>query len=241
MLGRRSAKRTLARAYAPVPGCPRPEVFVAAAWSALDPDERRRIEQHVDDCPACAAERELARSFERAAASEAPDPDVEWIVARLERARVAPERRRRRLDWRWASAAALVLVALAGWLALREAPPRLAAPSAQPVVLRGAAVELFEPRGDVASAPAELRFGAVAGAARYRVRILEVDDAVLWEQELATAEAPIPAEVRARLGEAVMYRFQVEAFDAHGARVAVSTATPFRIVPGIADAGGDTP
>ena len=239
-LGRRSARRTLARAYATVSGCPRPEVFVAAAWDALEPDERRLIEQHADDCPACAAERELARSFDRAVASDAPDPDVEWIVAKLDRARLAPARRRFRLDGRFAAAAALVLVALGGWLALREAPPPLAPPSAQPIVLRGAAVELFQPQGDVARTPEELRFGAVPGASRYRVKILEVDDALLWEQEVVDPPAALPDDVRARLGQAVVYRFQVEAFDARGARLAVSALAPFRIMPGVAEAGGST-
>lgn len=241
IVARRSARRTLARAYASVPGCPRPEVFVAAAWAALDPDERRRIESHVDDCPACAAERDLARSFESAAASDAADPDVEWIVAELERARFAPQRRRPRVDWRWASAAALVLVALGAALALRQGPPPLAHPTSQRVVLRGAALELFAPRGDVAAAPAELRFGAVPGAASYRVKILEVDDTVLWEQELAAPQAPIPDDVRARLGEAVTYRIQVEAFDANGARIGVSAPAAFRVVPGAADVAGGTP
>ena len=239
--GRRSARRTLARAYAAGSGCRPPEVFVAASWNALDPDERRLIERHIEDCPACAAERDLARSFESAAASDVPDPEVDWIVAELERSRFHPQRRRRRLDWRWASAAALVLVGVSGWLALREGPPRLAPPSAAPVVLRGAAIELFEPSGDVAAPPRELRFAAVPGASRYRVKILEVDDGLLWEQEVVEPEAAIPEDVRARLADAVVYRFQVEAFDASGARLAVSAIAPFRVLSGAAKNGGGTP
>ena len=239
--GRRSARRALARAYASVPGCPRPELFVAAAWDALDPDERRRIESHVGDCPACAAERDLARSFESAAASDAADPDVEWIVGELERSRFAPERKRPRVDWRWASAAALVLVAVGAALALRQGPPPLAHPTSQRVVLRGAALELFEPRGDVAAAPAELRFGAVPAAASYRVKILEVDDTQMWSLDVAGSPAAIPDDVRSRLAEAVVYRVQVEAFDQSGVRLAVSGAVPFRVRPHAADAGRSTP
>jgi len=240
-LSRHAPERSLATAYATSPGCPQPEVFVAAAWDALDADERRLLERHLEDCPACAAERELARSFESPIGNDAPDPDVEWVVAELARARLAPAARRGRFDWGWASAAAVVLLAAGGYVALREGPPPLAPPSARPVVLRGADIELIAPRGDIATVPVELRFAAIAGAARYQVKILGVDDGVLWEQAVPSPPATIPAIVRDTLAEAVVYRFQVEAFDANGARLAVSATASFRVVPSATASGGTTP
>jgi hypothetical protein len=66
-------------------GCPPPEAFLESA--EVGPEERRRLDAHADRCPACAAERDLARLF-----SEAPEvsgvarEDLDFVVARLEEA-----------------------------------------------------------------------------------------------------------------------------------------------------------
>lgn len=73
-------------------GCPPPEAFLAEEIERLSPQERRRLEEHADRCPACAAERDLARMFDAgpAAAADAADiegvlpEDVAFVVSRLE-------------------------------------------------------------------------------------------------------------------------------------------------------------
>jgi hypothetical protein len=68
----------------PAAGCPPPEAFLAAERAALDPADRRRLEAHAERCPACAAERGLARLFDAAPEQAGARPaDVEALVARL--------------------------------------------------------------------------------------------------------------------------------------------------------------
>lgn len=77
----------LRAAYEPGAGCPPPERFLEAEMGDLPESERRRLEEHARTCPACAAERDLARLF-----SAAPEEtgvgadDLRHVVARLEAA-----------------------------------------------------------------------------------------------------------------------------------------------------------
>ncbi len=73
----------LRAAYAgPEAGCPPPEAFLEA--EELSPEERRRLDEHADACPACAAERDLAWLFAGAPeAAEVPREDLDFVVARL--------------------------------------------------------------------------------------------------------------------------------------------------------------
>ncbi len=85
----------LRRAYPERGACPAPETFQREAAGELAGDELRRIEAHAAQCPACRAERELARLFELPREEwEALAPEVEAIVADLEGRRAgvrAPE------------------------------------------------------------------------------------------------------------------------------------------------------
>jgi hypothetical protein len=63
-------------------GCPPPESFLESV--DLGPEERRRLDAHADRCPACAAERDLARLFAEAPeASGVAREDLDFVVARL--------------------------------------------------------------------------------------------------------------------------------------------------------------
>jgi hypothetical protein len=98
-------------------------------------------------------------------------------------------------------------------------------------VLRGGEVELLSPRGEIATAPAELVWEPRPGAAAYRVRLRAFDDAVLWEATVATPPARLPAEVAGRLERAVTYSWTVEALDAQGGRLAGSEPVRFLVRP----------
>lgn len=79
--------QALRSAYSPEQGCPPPEVWLSREAADLPAEERRRLAEHAERCPACAAERELARRFEAP-----PDEvarrreDVDTLVDRLEAA-----------------------------------------------------------------------------------------------------------------------------------------------------------
>jgi hypothetical protein len=231
-------------------GCPPPEAFLEAESRALDPQVRSRLAAHADRCPACAAERDLARLFD--AGPEAGDvrpEDLAFVVSRLEAAppartaaapAPAPPRtlpfpgRRRAPAWtNWARLAAAALVILVAGLFLQRffAAPPLPGPSSSGGVVRGGEVEPLAPVGEVAAVPAELRWEPRPGAASYRVRLRTVDDAVLWEGTVAAPPARLPAEVAGRLQRAVAYVWSVEALDASGARLGASEAVRFRVKP----------
>lgn len=68
-------------------GCPPPEVWLEAEMEGLSAEERQALEAHADRCPACAAERDLARMFDAApdAAGVRPE-DLSFVVSRVEEA-----------------------------------------------------------------------------------------------------------------------------------------------------------
>lgn len=230
----------LRRAYAEREECPPPEVFLAGEWEALGRAERQRVGRHLESCPACAAERDLALAFE---APPIPEPrgatGVEAVLARLRReADDGPGERRGLLRFpalarafpRGAlalAAAALLVVAASQILRLGGAAPGLPDVPAGDAV-RGGRVALEAPLGEVAALPSAFSWRQVPGAASYRLTLLSVDDTVLWS---ATAERPplaLPAAQRARLAPRVVYFWRVEAFDGEGARLAWSPAASFR-------------
>jgi hypothetical protein len=224
-------------------GCPPPESFLKAETGALDPEARRRLDEHADRCPACAAERDLARSFD--AGPEAGDvrpEDVAFVVGRLEAAspvRTAkvvpfPAVRRRPVVWlaRLAAAAVVILAAGLFWQRFLASPP-LPAPPGSGGVVRGGMVEPLDPLGDLAAMPAELRWELRPGAASYRVRLWTVDDTVLWEATVSAPPARLPAAVVQGLQPAVTYTWSVEALDGRGARLGASEDVRFKVKPGL--------
>ena len=223
-------------------GCPPPEAFLEAA--ALAPAERRRLDEHADRCPACAAERDLARLFDAGPEAAVSSQDVDFVVACLKEAspvrpagQVVPfpsagARPRRMPAQAWKLAAAVVLL-LGGGLLFRLANPG-APPLPAPEIggpVRGGELEALSPVGDATGIPSELRWNPREGAASYRVRLLAVDDTVLWETTVPAPPARLPAEIQGKLQRAVSYLWTVEALDASGARIASSETVRFRIRP----------
>jgi hypothetical protein len=228
-------------------GCPPPEAFLADEVERLSPEERRRLDEHADRCPACAAERDLARMFDAGPeAGSVRSEDVDFVVARLEAASpvqarkgkvvafptAAPKTRpaTRPAVWRLAAAAILVLGTGLLFQLSRSGAPPLPAPGTETVV-RGGEVEAVSPVGEVPAIPVELDWKPRPGAVSYRVRLSAVDDTVLWETTVPAPPVRLPAEITGHLHRAVVYTWTVEALDASGARVASSEPVRFRARP----------
>lgn len=220
----------LTDAYADAPDCPAPEVFLEASWKGLSDEERARVDEHALRCPACASERELARSFDESLSSESlSSDDVDWVVSRLEdRTRVA--RRRVPPYWGLAAAAVVVLGIAVGLLAIRTPGTTLPDPGSAPSVMRGANIRMVQPIGDILDFPDRFAWEAVAGAEKYQVRVKGVDGTILWEKTVRHPEANLPERLRNSLHRAVRYRWSVEAFDAGGELLAKSDAVDFLVV-----------
>ncbi len=229
-------------------GCPPPEAFLAEEMERLSPQERRRLDEHADRCPACAAERDLARLFDAGTEGVLPE-DVDFVVSRLEAASPVPPASEGKVvafptpapkpaskpparSNIWRLAAAVILVLGAGMLfqLTRPGAPPLPAPGTGTAV-RGGEVEAVAPVGEVAAIPPELRWEPRPGAVSYRVRLSTVDDMVLWETAVPAPPAHLPAEVAGQLHRAVVYTWTVEALDASGTRIAVSEPVRFRARP----------
>ncbi|HSK81553.1 MAG TPA: zf-HC2 domain-containing protein [Thermoanaerobaculia bacterium] len=231
-------------------GCPPPEAFLEAEAGGLSPEERRALDEHAARCPACAAERDLARLFDAAPdGADVRPEDLDFVVARLEetspvrpaqpkvvpfpgpRREAAPLVPARSRSWvRFAAAAVLVLAAGLGYRAFQVPEPALPPPEAGEVV-RGGEVEAVSPVGEVAEIPGELRWVPREGAASYRVRLTAVDGAVLWEGTALAPPLRVPAEVAGGLHRAVVYTWTVEALGPAGERLASSGPVSFKAKP----------
>ena len=123
----------LRRAYAFERECPLPESYLRESLDAMTPEQRKLIEEHASNCPACAAELELAAAWDASPTQNKEHrDDVDAIVASLcaksgagsTAAPTDPERRfPSRQSW-WLAAAAVLVVGLAGgFFALRPLAP----------------------------------------------------------------------------------------------------------------------
>lgn len=226
--------------------CPPPEVFLAAEWQALGDDERRGIARHLETCPACSAERELARAFDDEPAPHAQlDPATEELITRLATERAGGGHEARRgglLPFRsWSAprrqtvlgfAAAAVLVLAVG-IVLRTGPASLPPLPEHPgsETVRGGYLELLAPRGTLAASPEEFSWVTSPEARRYEIVVSTVDDIVLWRQSALRPPVEIASELRGLLQVAVVYSWRVEAYGETETLVAQSDAATFRIAP----------
>jgi hypothetical protein len=96
--------------------------------------------------------------------------------------------------------------------------------------VRSASIEGIEPAGDISQPPAVLRWRAAASAASYRVRILDVDNVVIWQAPAKANQIEIPAAARALMLHKKTLFWQIEALDAKGTSLAQSAPSQFRVV-----------
>lgn len=203
------------------------------------------LREHLQECRECAADYDMALLFESDAPSQS-EHTVAAIVAKLEAAAPAPSRRR--VGRRSAAATSLgdtlrawtgtlptwqlgVVASAALALVIFTWPRPPVLPAAYQSTLRGSTVLTIQPRGELALPPTELTWQAHDSAVKYRVRVLSVDDTVLWEQIVELPSTEVPLEIRGQLQPYVRYVWTVDALGDSGIPVAVSEAQSFRIVP----------
>jgi len=183
-----------------------------------------RQQDHLKDCPACAAELGLLSSF----VTCEPRPDevaaVDAIAAKLRSPAPAPAPgRTARARWNfsvpaWAvGLAALVLVAGLAWqVRLWRDPALRVDESGDSSIVRSGGLRILAPSGELKAPPEEINWEPAPGAHRYRVRILEVDDTLVWSAEAETWRVALPPDARAYFVPSKTLRIEVEALDAGG-------------------------
>jgi hypothetical protein len=251
MMTQRSIDEWLSLAYQNGEKCPPPELFLEAEWEALSDEQRQATMSHAETCPACAAERDLARAFDApATASDEADAGIEEVLATIKAADSSPvsvSAKTRPEVGRLVrfpamakvfsqpalslAAAAVAVLAVGLVLQTRSATPPVLPNAPVTDVTRGGRVETVAPVGVVEAVPETLTWEAVEGAARYRVSLTAVDDTVLWQGETTQESILLGDEVRSELQPAVVYFWQVDAFSEVGFRVAWSAAVEFRVDP----------
>jgi hypothetical protein len=216
------------RALAADAACPPLERLTVPAVSGDDA-------AHVASCPRCQGERALWASFDAPGGTE--DSDVTWIAEDVRR-RIFPDVApavtvaRRRLAapaWGLSLAASLLLVAGA-YLLIRE-PGAEVDDTGGAAIYRTAGIEPLAPLGDVATPPDELRWRPVVGAARYDLRIMEVDGTELWRGSTTETAIAVPVEVQAAARPARRLEWSVTAVDAAARPVAAPASASFRVIP----------
>ncbi len=195
--------------------------------------------QHTADCSYCGTELALLREFTEGASASPAEAAVVSSIERQLRTN-APWRGSQSakrgwlpawLSWTTAglSAAAAMAVVLLVVLSRSPQPPVGPLDSTADVLRAGGVVEIA-PLGDMTTAPTILRWQPLAGAAQYRVRLLDVAQAEVWTTAVSTAELAIPAPAQALMLPRKTLFWQIDALDAQGKTIGSSRAEQFRVV-----------
>ena len=195
---------------------------------------------HVVGCARCRTELEMFAAYEANEPIAGEGLSVAWIAQRAKRAvhdsagpADAPAVVAPKVTWglpRWALAAASLAVVLGGATLLWSPAPSVA-PIVPGDIYRASRVEITSPTGDIPAAPTEVRITAVPGAARYDVRLIEVDGTELWRASTTAPTMPVPREVSALALPAKTLMWRIVATDTQQRVLAESGDVRFRVQP----------
>jgi len=201
--------------------------------------------EHVEHCAYCQNELAMLVEFQQAEPRQEEAADVAWIQSELER-RSATTRQASVPDSVWArisswishtfpsrgwqtiAVAAGLIFVVAGGMYLRQGNEGLR-PAGEAPVWRSQGFAGVAPLGDVAAAPADLEWEAVSGAAKYQVRVMEVDRTEIWRAESSGTRILLPPEVRAQMTAGRSFLWTVTAHDVTGSTVAETGLQTFHI------------
>ena len=205
-----------------------------------------KLTQHLKSCAYCQTELHLLSTF-RAGGTTEDSEDARKVGARLRgrsreilgalRSTRTPESWWNRLfTARWLAPAALTLAGLlvvAGLVQYRQA-------SSQPTLsgtnqigqetLRSTGFGVASPIGDIRERPREIRWELVQGAAKYEVRLLEVDRTEVWKADAVGDHIELPGEVQARIVPAKTLFCEIGAFDLSGLKIGETGLVRFRLL-----------
>jgi len=226
----------------PGPDCLAVEQIGRYADGALTAAERTAAAAHIESCLTCASELALLEAVTATPARAGEREAVDAAVAELRRreARATRPQTRERLQVGFAipfaylryamSLAAVLLIAAGGYYLLNPPSPQLpTSVTSGNEVTRSLAVAVRGPVGDQTEVPDRLEWQPVAGASRYRARIMEVDRHELWSTEVSGTMVTLPAEARAQIVPAKTLLWQVTALDTANRAIAESAIERFRL------------
>jgi len=189
--------------------------------------------QHLSGCLYCQAEQKLLQEFLHGQTTPEEQKQVDWIARQLSKNPVASAP-----SWKsWftlprLSAISIAMAALLVVIGLRSTitrTPDVDESGLSISNLRSGAIKVIAPSGDVASAPQSFTWEATQGAAKYRVKLMEVDQNVLWSTEINTFSIAVPEDIRVKMVPAKTLLWQLDALDASGKIIASSSPERFRV------------
>ena len=204
------------------------------------------LAKHVDSCSYCQSEMQMLQAF-YAGDEGPPSEEVKQIVSQLQAnsRRMFPKSAPVKASVPWweaafsmrrfaqaslAIAAVLLIVAAALSLHTVRSPALEALNQSGQEVFRSGSFDLLGPVGDLQEAPKEIRWKKVEDAAKYQVRLLEVDRREIWKAETKEDHIDLPPPVRARIVPAKTVFCEVDAFNSVGTKVSGTGLIRFRLM-----------
>jgi hypothetical protein len=192
---------------------------------------------HLKSCLRCQTELALWQQITKSEPDPGEGAAVQWVVAELQRRRSSQSRSDNPAPyWAWirsrgfaVAAACLMLVVAVGYVSW-EREPGVRGILDGKATYRTRQMTVLGPVGDVRTPPRELEWVPIAGAAKYEVRLFEVDGNVLWRAVSSTPRVTVPASALYQMAPGKTLMWQVSASDATGARIAESGTQRFRVV-----------
>lgn len=192
---------------------------------------REQFEEHYFNCPSCFRQME-----ERDALISTIKSRGAWIL----KGEAAPEQR----DWvpawkralssftvrQWATvgaAAALLLVIFAVVPQFRNSSPQFVLSDTE--VVRGDSLTLMSPIIDVRSVPTFFEWKSLGREAEYKIFLY--NGGLIWSAVTQDCRIAVPEEIQKKMLPGQRFAWQVRAFSARGALVAVSSKVQFQIEP----------
>jgi len=207
--------------------CPDDERIDRYLKGRLSESEAEEVEAHYFDCPRCF--RKISERNDLIEAVRARGAELAESPAGRPRETAAPGGKLAAflVPKRWAAAAAAAVLVLGALLLLpkfHDRAPDLVSSGDETV--RGEALPLVAPLGEVKGAPDAFEWNEVRAAAEYRVSLSGPE--TLWSTATAATKAALPEPVRARMKPG-SYQWQVKAYSAQGTLLAASAKAGFRI------------
>jgi hypothetical protein len=235
----------LRAALAPTGECLAVEQLGRYADGALGAGEQSAADRHLAGCLTCQAELALLHAVTSSGVRDSEAEMVRNGVRRLDqrsaeilgdRASASPPRRWFRVGtFPPPAVAAVLLVGIAAGtffaLRTRNAPDLPSRVTTGDEVTRSLAVTVSGPVGDQRDVPQRFEWAAVAGAVRYRVRLMEVDRRELWSTSTASLALEPPQPIRTSIVPGRTLLWDVTAYGAAGAAIAESGTQSFRVLP----------
>ena len=201
----------------------------------LDEAEREEFENHYFNCPAC-----FKKVSERAAIlavikEQGASIFKEQLTAQPEKSGLIARTLALLSTRQWAAAAvsaALIIVAVIG---IQPKPNNATSMEffVNDDVIRGTSVTLISPIIDISGVPKEFKWESAGEGVEYRIYIYNSlqEQGQLWSGATTETSIFLPEEVGAMMVTGEKYSWQVKAFSAEGALIAVSNRIEFQITP----------